>query len=182
MTGSVIINGKLVELSATLGAMLRYKEQFGEEYNDDITELSKLKEQDDEEKYLSELALIGFKLLWAMAKTADGSIPPPDIWAEEFKDTDIAPIMLEAISLYAASLGEQEEQQETQKTNDKFTTEGLVALCALYGIGISELDRLSVDMLLKIMNEMAELRKPPEDNNDGGIRKATPKDIEMFFG
>ena len=182
MIGSVTINGKPLELSATLGAMLRYKEQFGEEYNDDITELSKLKEQDSEDDYISKLALVGFKLIWAMSKTADSTIPPPDIWAEEFENIDIAPIMLKAISLYADSLGEQKEAQEDPQANDKFTTEGLVALCAMYGIGISELDRLSVDMLLKIMNEMAELKKPPEDNKGGGIRKATPKDIEMFFG
>lgn len=182
MTGSVDIGGKKIEISATLGAMLRYKEQFGREYTEDISELSKLKDNDND-KYISAVALTGFKLIWAMAKTADSSVPAPDVWAESFKDTDISMIMLEAVALFSQSLGDHsDENSENGEANEEFTTEGLTALCTLYGIGINELDRLSVDMVIRIMNEIAKLRTPTESKNADGLRKATPADIEAFFG
>ena len=157
MTGSVMIGGKRVELAATLGAMIRYKEQFGREYNDDIAALDKLK--GDEDKYTTETALVGIKLIWAMAKTADNSIPSPEVWAEIFSEKDIVPIMIEAIALFSASLGDRTGEQERDGNDESFRTEELVALCTQYGISIGELDKLSINMILNIMEAVAEIRK-----------------------
>lgn len=185
MTGSVLIDNKRVELSATLGAMLRYKQQFGKEYNEDVSELNKFDENCNEE-YYTKLTTTGIKLIWAMAKTADNSIPSFDIWVDTIGNIDIEPILTEAVALYSRSLGEHQSSQDiTDDINSDFCTEELVALCVACGISVSDLDMLSVDMTVKIIKEIADLKGGKNNENEienGGIRKATPEDIQAFFG
>ncbi|MCR5817202.1 MAG: hypothetical protein K6F91_09985 [Ruminococcus sp.] len=192
MTGSVMIGNNRVELAATLGTMLRYKQQFGQEYNDDISELNALKDA-DEQAYYTKLAVTGVKLIWAMAKTADESTPSFDVWTDIFEGVDIAPVMTEAVRLYTSSLGEHEEEQQADKDNDDdsedepFNTEKLVALCVAYGLSIDDINKLTVSSVISIMSEIASFHKTDSDDkntedNSGGIRKATPADIQAFFG
>lgn len=190
MTGSVMIGDRRVELAATLGTMLRYKQQFGQEYNDDISELNALKEA-DEQAYYTKLAVTGVKLIWAMAKTADERTPSFDVWTDIFEGVDIAPVMTEAVRLYTSSLGEHEEEQQADDGDDSedepFNTEKLVALCIAYGLSIDDINKLTVSSVISIMSEIASFHKTDSDDkntedNSGGIRKATPADIQAFFG
>ena len=190
MTGSIMIGDRRVELSATLGAMLRYKQQFGREYNDDINELNMLKESGGEEYYKA-LGVMGIKLIWAMAKTADNNIPSFDVWLNIFDGVNIAPIMAKTMALYNQSLGEHAESANTddeENGDECFSTEALAATCLACGISICDLDRLTVDTVVKIITEIAELRGSSKDkeeeqkNESGNIRRATPEDIQAFFG
>lgn len=182
MTGFIEIGGRIVELTATFGTMLRYKQQFGIEYNDDIQRLHDLKENDDE--YITQTALVGIRLMWAMAKTADDRTPPPEIWAQIFDKTDVMPLMIKAVALFNASVGDtqnNEEPEDNDREEDDFSTEELAAICIQCGISVVDLDRLTVGMVMKILSSIADLRKP-EKETSSNIRKATPADIERFFG
>ena len=190
MTGSIMIGEKRVELSATLGAMLRYKQQFGREYNDDINELNKLKESGSDEYYKA-LGVMGIKLIWAMAKTADNGIPSFEVWLNIFDGVDIAPIMSKTLALYSQSLGEHAESDNTddeENGDENFSTEALVATCLACGISICDLDRLTVDTVVKIITEIAELRgsskteKEEQKDDDIKVKRATPEDIRAYFG
>ena len=78
--------------------MIVYKEQFGAEYTDDFNRAVK-----DPVKAVS----VGYRLLWAMAKCADDTIPDPDVFFDGLGDDfDLLGAVDTAAELMRKSLGE----------------------------------------------------------------------------
>lgn len=83
------IDGKDVRLKVTAGFMYRYKAQFGREYLADIIALEDAAKAAKKAKNVSgRLGGIDFNvmydIIWALAKTADDTIPPPQEWLDTF--------------------------------------------------------------------------------------------------
>jgi len=99
MEKTITIDGKPITFKATASLGYRYKQQFGVEY---LAELQKLQDFTDSKTQkkiktvdgktvviddydYSKLSLeFLYNLLWAMAKTADPSIPDPVAWLDSF--------------------------------------------------------------------------------------------------
>ena len=56
-------------IKATAGALIRYKQQFGNEYLDDLKSLENVDIADENDQL--RILTIGYQLLWSMAKTAE---------------------------------------------------------------------------------------------------------------
>ncbi len=115
MEKTLNIGGKNVTFKCTAGTLLRYKQEFGKEFLADAAELMKFEDSKTKKKVESSDGKITFKdeydftklnleliynLAWAMAKTADNSIPDPLMWLDGFDtfplDT-IAPDLMELL-------------------------------------------------------------------------------------
>ena len=109
MEKTIMIDGKPVRFKASGGVMYRYKAQFGRELFADAAALEqvintakekkvKVKRKDGKigfeihkEYDLTKLSLeCIYNLLWTYAKTADDSIPEPQVWLDTF---DVFPVM-----------------------------------------------------------------------------------------
>ena len=75
----MLLNGKNYELKATGGTLLIFKEEFGKNMFNVISHLDKLNEDID----------IAFQIIWAMAKTADRTIPSFNEWYSDIPFSEI---------------------------------------------------------------------------------------------
>ncbi len=71
------LSGRSVRFASTAGLPVRYKAAFGTDMFHDLAEMEKQQTAD-----ISTIC----QLLWAMAKTADKSIPPVQEWLDSFTD------------------------------------------------------------------------------------------------
>lgn len=76
-------SGRSVRFASTAGLPVRYKAAFGTDMFGDLAEMEKQQTAD-----ISTIC----QLLWALAKTADKSIPPVQEWLDSF--TDGLPILV----------------------------------------------------------------------------------------
>lgn len=176
------IGGKTnIRIKATAGVLIRYKQQFGREYMDDLLEVSNIEDIESESNQLK-IATIGYNLLWAMAKTADNSTPPPEEFLNLF-DRDIMKIMpfVEvAEELFKKSMDGIRDFKNSGKSDTPIRTEHLIALSSMSGFNTQDIDNLSISMLFNSIGEYWEMKTGGTDEN--GVREATQADIDAFFG
>ncbi|MBO5449811.1 MAG: hypothetical protein J5994_10880 [Ruminococcus sp.] len=159
MERTVEIGGIKVRLRASAGTLIIYKEQFGTDY---ITDMGAAKE--------NPAALeTGCRLLWSMARSADNSIPPPEQWFEGLGSFDIEKAFCFAGKLFEESCPELSEESSQ---GDPLTAENLAASALVCGLSLEELNRISLGMTLKIMNEYCEMKS--------GEEKAVPATQDDF--
>ena len=77
MESTLYIGGKAINVSAKLKALMLYKRQFGEEYLDRYVQIQKA--EGDTGKLAEDVTITAFRIIWAMAKAYDNSIPPPEV-------------------------------------------------------------------------------------------------------
>lgn len=106
-----MIDGKQVTFKSTAATQLRYKAQFGKDYFADIMKLyplAKLADVNPEDMDMETLKLLDlevfYNLLWAMAKTADKSLPDPITWLDEFEVFPLFEILPEVQELIISNL------------------------------------------------------------------------------
>lgn len=110
MEKTLTIDGRDVRFKSTAATPIRYKAQFQSDYFADILRmhaLTKLNIDGDELNYdvLRHLDLeVFYNILWAMAKTADKSIPDPLTWLDEFDEFPLFDIIQEAQELIMKNL------------------------------------------------------------------------------
>lgn len=109
-------SGQKITFRATMRTLLIYKRQTGREYLSDAAELRKIIRTGEDGKPLLDAngkpivdlgalnteALCG--VAWAMAKTADSSIPPMDDWLDQFEEFPMLTILTELFPLMSAAL------------------------------------------------------------------------------
>lgn len=109
-------SGKKILFRATMRTLLIYKRQTGREYLSDAAELRKIIRTGDDGKPLLDAngkpiidlgalnteALCG--VAWAMAKTADSSVPPMDDWLDQFEEFPMLEILTDLFPLMSATL------------------------------------------------------------------------------
>lgn len=108
--------GQKIRFCATMRTMLIYKRQTGREYLADAAELRNIIKTDADGKPLTDqngkpivnLAALNTESLcgvaWAMAKTADGSIPPMEEWLDQFDEFPMLTILSELFPLMSAAM------------------------------------------------------------------------------
>lgn len=109
-------SGQKIPFRATMRTLLIYKRQTGREYLSDAAELRNIIRTGDDGKPLLDangkpiidLAALNTEALcgvaWAMAKTADNSIPPMDDWLDQFEEFPMVSIMTELFPMLSAAM------------------------------------------------------------------------------
>ena len=164
-------------IKATAGALIRYKQQFGTEYLDDLKSIKNVDIADENNQL--RILTIGYQLLWSMAKTADNNIFPPEQFLEIICDNDILKLKTyieQAEKLFDESMQGIKEYGNA-KSNSDLTVETLIATATMCGLNTTDIDNLSVATLLNSINEYWKIR-----NGEETVRTATQADIDAFFG
>lgn len=173
MEKTITISGKDVNFKLTGGTLCIYKQQFGREYYDDVREIKKMSADvcSEIEIYKRKYAA-GFRLIWAMAKTAYPALPDPDRWLKNFKQFPTADILNELSVLFPSG-------SESDGDGDSFTSESLIACAAACGFTKVDVYELSLDFLVNCISEAVDLKSGKEKDR---VRKATQQDINNFWG
>lgn len=173
MEKTIKIGNKKVTLKATAGVIVRYKQQFSSDYTEDLAMLKSLN-PDDRDKLITLHLKIGYQLVWAMAKTADHTIPSPDIWIKKFKSFDIDMVLCEAANLFLKSM-ENTNAVLDSGDSEPITAENLLAMCLICGLNTNDIDNLSISMLINTINEYCGWQSSGND-----VRQATQADFDAF--
>ena len=174
MEKTIAYSGGKFNLRASAAVMIIYKEQFGVEYTEDFSAAIMAP---------AEAVKVGYRLLWAMAKCADDTIPDPDIFIDGLgEDFDLPGAVDSAAELMRKSLGEfavEESGTEGEVSEpDNELSERLVASALRCGFSVSDLNRISVGFLLRCISANLEGRS----RNDGdNIKIADENDIAHFL-
>ena len=174
MEKTIAYSGGKFNLRASAAVMIIYKEQFGVEYTEDFSAAIMAP---------AEAVKVGYRLLWAMAKCADDTIPDPDIFIDGLgEDFDLLGAVDSAAELMRKSLGEfaaEESDTEGEASEpDNELSERLVASALRCGFSVSDLNRISVGFLLRCISANLEGRS----RNDGdNIKIADENDIAHFL-
>lgn len=80
MEKTLTIDGRQIKFKSSGGNIMRYRNQFNTEYFVDLMSLSEARK--NPVKY-SSAALE--RIIWALAKTADDSVPDPQTWYDSFE-------------------------------------------------------------------------------------------------
>lgn len=113
MEKTLTIDGKKVTFKSTAGTLRRYRNQFGRDFFADIVKMMPLMQLyesgiDTNELDYSILKQLDFSvfenIMWALAKTADKSIPDPDEWFDSFDEFPIMEILPEIQDLITSSI------------------------------------------------------------------------------
>lgn len=171
-------------IKATAGALIRYRQQFGREYLDDLKSLKDINLEDENEQL--RMLTIGFNLLWAMAKTADDSIYPPQEFLAIVCDNDILKLKTyieQAEKLFNESMQGMKDYGDNT-SDEPLNVETLIAISSLSGLNTTDIDNLSVATLLNSINEYWKMKNggADSDSKSDNARIATQADIDAFFG
>ena len=109
------ISGREVKLASTAGTLHRYRMAFKRDLTKDILSLENtFKDIKDNDADFTSIDLELFEnIAWALAKTADGSIPPIDEWLDQFETFDIykvLPVIMEMLSANFAPISSDEKK------------------------------------------------------------------------
>ena len=174
MEKTIAYSGGKFNLRASAAVMIIYKEQFGVEYTEDFSAAIMAP---------AEAVKVGYRLLWAMAKCADDTIPDPDIFIDGLgEDFDLIGAVDSAAELMRKSLGEfaaEESGTEGEVSKpDNELSERLVASALRCGFSVSDLNRISVGFLLRCISANLEGRSRSDGDN---IKIADENDIAHFL-
>lgn len=174
MESTLYIGGKAINVSAKLKALMLYKRQFGEEYLDRFLQIQKA--EGDTKKLAEDVTITAFRIIWAMAKAYDESIPPPDLWLAGFENTDgFLQAVFKAQGLIAASTGTKKEKESPNEENAKITTESYLAAAVKAGIGYDAALEMTIGELNALFEAMIALSESKET-----VKEATQTDFDNF--
>lgn len=176
MEKTIKIDGKNVGFKITGGTLCIYKQQFRKEYYDDVYELELIRKRVDiseKKKYLLNY-MIGFRLVWAAAKTADPSIPDPDTWKNGFKKFPLSEILPEITALFSVP----ENDDTSSSTGERFTSESLTACAVACGLSLNDIYNMPIDFLLNTFKETVSIRSGKKHKDT--VRMATQADFMKF--
>lgn len=174
MEKTIAYSGGKFNLRASAAVMIIYKEQFGVEYTEDFSAAIMAP---------AEAVKVGYRLLWAMAKCADDTIPDPDIFIDGLgEDFDLLGAVDSAAELMRKSLGEfaaeESGTEEEASEPDNELSERLVASALRCGFSVADLNRISVGFLLRCISANLEGRSRSDGDN---IKIADENDIAHFL-
>lgn len=176
MIKTITIKKQKFTLAATGGMICIYKQQFGREYYEDLEKIA----TDAKEALLS-----GYRLIWAMARAADNSIPDPDEWLRGFKEFPLLELVSEAVSLLTAAFSQvKKDEDESAEPAERMTAENLVACCLACGMSIDDINNLSIGFLINSVTEYVRIksngREAGAEQPRAKVRKATQADFDAF--
>lgn len=99
MEKTIQIDGKNITFRCTAGTLRRYRNQFNREFLSDLSKLQEVKED------MSDFSFEPFEnIVWAMAKTADNSIPDVQTWLDSFTDFSVIDVFTQLQDIIINSL------------------------------------------------------------------------------
>lgn len=170
MTAIVTIGEHKVPISAAAGALVIYKTQFGSDYVEDYNNIGA-----DETTAIEQYILVGYRLLWCMAKIADPSISAPDDWVKELGDIDLEEPLQKAQELFEECIQRLHDLGDLEGETSEFTVEKFLAYSALCGMTLADLDRLPLSMVLGAIYEYIRFK-----TGEVEARQATQEDFDNF--
>lgn len=86
------IDGKDIKFKSTGAYLYKYKAQFGRDAIQDMFKVSEAFDPDTKEVKEGKTMdlLVFYDMVWALAKAADPSIPPPEEWLDTFEEFPLA--------------------------------------------------------------------------------------------
>ena len=163
----IIRNDRFVTIRASAGALIRYKSQFGAEY--EAQRRAALKEENDE---LAQKC--AGRPLWAMAAAADESILPPEEFSKGFSKAELAAALVISQEVFASSL-----PVSRKKGSEPFSSEQLIALALTCGFDMKALDELPISMVISAIEEYLRLRGLSEEEEVSTVT-ASQSDYDRF--
>ncbi len=99
MEKTIQIDGKNINFRCTAATLRRYRNQFNREFLSDLSKLCNVKED------MSDFSFEPFEnIVWAMAKTADNSIPDVQTWLDSFTDFSVIDVFTQLQDIIINSL------------------------------------------------------------------------------
>lgn len=99
MEKTIQIDGKNINFRCTAATLRRYRNQFNREFLSDLSKLVNAKED------MSDFSFEPFEnVVWAMAKTADNSIPDVQTWLDSFTDFSVIDVFTQLQDIIIDSL------------------------------------------------------------------------------
>lgn len=186
MEKTLIIDGKEVRLKSTAGTLRRYRNQFNKDFFADIMKMYPLmqlqaKGIDTNNLDYQTLQHIDFSvfenIMWALAKTADNSIPDPDTWFDSFEEFPVMEILPEIQGLIEKSLqGTKKKMKKEESDGEPITTDSFLFLCKKAGLDYYDIENMTIGFCLDFIDESIERNKPKEQR----VRRATQEDFDSF--
>lgn len=175
MESTLYIGGKAINVSAKLKALMLYKRQFGEEYLDRYVQIQNA--EGDTERLAEDVTITAFRIIWAMAKAYDESVPPPDLWLAGFENTDgFLQAVFKAQGLIAASAGNKRDKKDNGSDESvKITTESYLAIAVRAGIGYDAALEMTIGELNALLDAIIAQRESKEM-----AKAATQADFDNF--
>ena len=100
MEKTITIDGREVKFKSAGGTLMRYRNQFNREFMNDFALLAAMRKGDTTG---ASFALVD-NMVWALAKTADPSIPDPQTWYDSFSEINTMELWEELAELVAETL------------------------------------------------------------------------------
>lgn len=193
MLKTINIDGKQVVFCCNLLTLLIYKSQFNSDFFDDINTIQRWQSRilyGDEKKELEMLDL-QYNAIWALAKTADEGIEPPDTWLDSFEEFDAPKIWLNLIDIITSSLKSDKKYSSAASNNERGqfhrNTEELTSVFLQHGLNIADFKYFTIGMALNLIyartNDIK--RSRGEEVSDASdqyrVLKANEADIERMY-
>ncbi len=100
MEKTIQIDGRNITFRCTAGTLRRYRNQFGREFFADLAKLTEAENGSFDNFTFAPIE----DIIWVMAKTADDSIPEPDVWYDGFNDFPLVDVFISLENLILHSL------------------------------------------------------------------------------
>lgn len=191
MRKSVSIGGRKIPFEFTIFTLVIYKREFFCEFLNDLQRVSK-----DRLKWLLpetalECSKDVYKILWALAKTADETIPPPEDFLEQFDKFPVFDIWGEIYEdVVLRSIRYDKKYKLGEKNNNSrssVSTEEIVARFMGYGLTLRDLRDITVGMGINLMHANSDLQRirngetVPDYEKQYRVLKAQEKNVEEKY-
>ena len=169
MNATVTIGKQAVPIVATAGVIVLYNSQFGTEY---LVDFQDLQEETDEKKYFDKYLMVGYRLLWSMAKVANPQLLPPDEWILALGDFDLEQPLKTARKLFGDTL---KRCNIDDVDGEPLTADRLIAYAAICGMTVADLDKLSLPLVINSIDSYITTKYGSDEP-----REATQADYDNF--
>lgn len=167
-----------------------YKREFFCEFLNDLQRVSK-----DRLKWILPETAVEcsedvYKILWAMAKTADETIPPPDDFLDQFDNFPVFDIwgeIYEDVILRSIRYDKKYKLGENNSRRSSVSTEEIIARFLEYGLTLHDLRDLTVGMGINLMHANSDLQRMrngetvPDYEKQYRVLKAQEKNVEEKY-
>lgn len=179
---TVLISGKEVRFRSSAAIPRLYRVKFKRDIFKDLTKLEKSykgKTDEGEEMQIEDLEIFE-NVAYIMAWHADPTIPGTiEEWLDEFEMFSIYQVLPEILELWGANLATDIESKKKRNPSAREITTPLFLLrCLEIGLSMSDLDLLTIGMVLDIWTE-----KGNDEYKYGekeAVRTAGQKDFDNF--
>lgn len=191
MRKSVNIGGRKIPFEFTIFTLVIYKREFFCELLEDLQKVSQSRLKWIISETAIECSEDVYKILWALAKTADETLPPPDDFLEQFDEFPVFEIWGEIYEdVILKSLRYDKKYKLGEKNNgghSSMSTEDIAARFLSYGLRLCDLKEITIGMGVNLMHANHDLQRirngetVPDYEKQYRVLKAQEKNVEEKY-